>query len=302
MTKKVILLTILFALFALESGKAQSIDILRQRIDKLIKNKSATVGIAIRGTSPQDTISINGDKHLPMQSMFKFHLALAVLHQVDQGKLSLEKNISLDKKLMDSYKHLWSVLRKKYPEGANVSLKEVLKLTVANSDNVGCDVLFKLIGGPAVLENYMHQKGITDIAVKYNELTMQTVWEYQYENWTTAKATNNTLKTFFENSHQQLTKKSYDFLWGIMKQSWHPKISMKSFLPENTVIAHKTGHSGKNDKGITGAQNDIGIIFLPDDTYFYLSILVSNSTEEANVNKRIIADITKLCWDYFSKE
>ncbi|MEO9473876.1 MAG: class A beta-lactamase, partial [Cyclobacteriaceae bacterium] len=246
--------------------------------------------------------SINGDTRLPMQSIFKYHLALAVLHQIDQGEFSLEQVISLDKELMDSYKHLWSLLRKRYPEGGDVSLREILTLTVANSDNVGCDVLYKLIGGPAVVENYMHQMGIADIAIKYNELTMQTVWEYQYENWTTAKATNTTLMTFFENSHQQLTKKSYDFLWGTMKQSWHPKVSMKSFLPENTIIAHKTGHSGKNDKGITAAQNDIGIIFLPDGTYFYLSVLVSDSKEEANVNKKIIADITKLCWDYFSKE
>ncbi|MEO9534421.1 MAG: class A beta-lactamase [Crocinitomicaceae bacterium] len=302
MTKKATLLTVLLALLAFESSKAQSIDFLRQRIDSLLEDKSAMVGVAVRGTNSQDTISINGDTRLPMQSIFKYHLALAVLHQIDQGEFSLEQVISLDKELMDSYKHLWSLLRKRYPEGGDVSLREILTLTVANSDNVGCDVLYKLIGGPAVVENYMHQMGIADIAIKYNELTMQTVWEYQYENWTTAKATNTTLMTFFENSHQQLTKKSYDFLWGTMKQSWHPKVSMKSFLPENTIIAHKTGHSGKNDKGITAAQNDIGIIFLPDGTYFYLSVLVSDSKEEANVNKKIIADITKLCWDYFSKE
>lgn len=48
-----------------------------------------------------------------------------------------------------------------------------------------------------------------------------------------------------------------------------------------------------------GADNDIGIVFLPDGRYFYIGILVSNSTETSEVNKKIIADISKIAWDYF---
>ena len=64
---------------------------------------------------------------------------------------------------------------------------------------------------------------------------------------------------------------------------------MKSYLPENTVIAHKTGHSGKNDEGITDTRNNIRIIFLRNGNYFYMNILISNLTEESEVNKKIIA-------------
>ena len=98
---------------AFNLAKAQSIDSLRQRIDQVLADKSATVGVAISAINPNDTISINGDKPLPMQSVFKYHLALAVLHQVDQGKFRLNENISIDKELVDMYGHLWSPLRKK---------------------------------------------------------------------------------------------------------------------------------------------------------------------------------------------
>ena len=116
MIKKATLLILLF-LLAFHSTRAQSIDVLREKINQVIEDKSATIAVAIRGVNSQDTISINGDKHLPMQSIFKYHLALAVLHQVDQGKLGLNEVISIDGELIESYKYLWSPLREQYPNG-----------------------------------------------------------------------------------------------------------------------------------------------------------------------------------------
>ncbi|NQW43094.1 MAG: serine hydrolase [Bacteroidetes bacterium] len=45
-----------------------------------------------------DTISINNQLHFPMQSIYKFHLALAIIYQVDSGKFSLDQKIALTKK------------------------------------------------------------------------------------------------------------------------------------------------------------------------------------------------------------
>lgn len=300
MTKKTTPL-ILFFLLTFSFLRAQSIDTLRQKINQILDNKSATVGVAIRGINPQDTISINGNRHLPMQSVFKFHLALAVLHQVDQGKFSLDEKISIDKERIDLYSHLWSPLRKKYQDGAKVTLAEILKYTVALSDNLGCDLLFELVGGTEKVQSYLHKIGIKDIAIIHTEIVMQTEWEYQYKNWTTANASNQILQLFFENANTLLSTDSYNFLLETLKGTKTGRKSIRGFLPEETIVAHKTGHSGKNSKGLTGAVNDIGIVFLHDNSYFYLSILVSNSTEESEINQKIIAEIAKLAWDYFNK-
>ncbi len=302
MTKKGAPLIILLALFTFNSVKAQSINTLRQKIEKVLQDKSATVGVAIRGTNPQDTISINGGKHLPMQSVFKYHLSLAVLHQVDQGKLRLDKVILLDKELMETYKHMWSPLRKKYPNGGYVTLAEILKNTVAWSDNVGCDVLFKLVGGTNAVESYLHNIGIKDIAIVHPEIVMQAKWENQYKNWTTAKAANQALQLFFENADELLSTESYNFLLNVLKGTKTGKKSIRGLLPEETIVAHKTGHSGKNDNGLTGALNDIGIVFLSNNSYFYLSVLVSDSQESDETNQMIIAEIAKLTWDYFKNK
>ena len=74
---------------------------------------------------------------------------------------------------------------------------------------------------------------------------------------------------------------------------------LKGQLPEHTVVAHKTGSSGTNKEGVTAAVNDIGIVFLPNGKYFFISVFVTNSTEDADANEKIIADIGKAAWDYF---
>lgn len=291
-----LLFLIIFLSFSLHA-QGKSIESLKNQINIILEGKNATVGVAISGVNSSNSLSINGNKHLPMQSVFKYHLALAVLDQVDKGRLSLLNKITITKKDLDN--NLWSSIRKKHPEGASLTLAEILKYTIAYSDNVGCDVLFKIVGGPKVVEEFLHQKGITDIAIEYDEITQQLKWERQYENWTTANASNAALKMFFENKNKLLSSESHSFLWNTMKGSATGWKTIKGNLPNGTLVAHKTGSSGKNKTGLTGAQNDIGIVFFPDGTYFYLSVFVSDSLEKRDVNKKIIADIAKLAWDYF---
>ncbi|MBA4053785.1 MAG: class A beta-lactamase, partial [Marivirga sp.] len=74
-----------------------------------------------------DTIIINGKKQFPMQSVYKFPVAMAVLHQVDQGKLSLNQKIHVAKN--DLLPNTWSPLREKYPSGnVEVPLSEILEI------------------------------------------------------------------------------------------------------------------------------------------------------------------------------
>ena len=298
--KKIQSFFVLLVCIASTATHAQNITDLKNRINEILEGKEATVGISIAGMNPQDTLSINGEKKLPMQSVYKFHLALTVLNQVAQGKLSLEDTYEITPKHLDN--SLWSVIRKKYPNGGYLSLADIVTYTVANSDNVGCDLLFDVIGGTKVANTYMHQMGISNVAIKDKEEMIQSNWELQYKNWTTVNTANKVLKTFFENENQELSTESHSFIWEIMKTSWFGKISMKTYLPKNTVIAHKTGHSGKNDNGLTGAQNDIGIIFLPNGNYFYLSVFINDSKETKIVNEKIIADIAKLSWNYFKSK
>jgi len=255
MLKKLLIFICILSFCSFSHGK--SIEPLKAQINTILETKDATVGVAILAGDSSESLSINGDKHLPMQSVFKYHLALAVLDQVDKGDLSLSQEIKITAKDVDI--ELWSPIRKKYPNGTSLTLTEVMKSLIAYSDNVSCDVLIRILGGPKALEKHLHSRGITDIAVKY-------------------------------------------ILWDTLKGSKTGKDMIKGNLPEGTVVAHKTGSSGKNKAGLSAARNNIGIVFLPDGRYFYLSVFVSDSIESRTENKKIIADIAKLTWDYFDSE
>ncbi len=295
--KRLVLLNTLLLLTLNSFTSAHNSDPLREKLLRIIDGKKAKVGVAVQSFDGKDTLSINGDEKFPMQSVYKYHLALAVLNRVDKGEFSLDQDIKISKE--DVTNDLYSPIREKYPDGTTMKLSDVLRYTISESDNVGCDVLMRLIGGPETVERYLKDNGINDLAIVYDEKTQQSNWENQFKNWTTPKAANLALVKFYENKIHLLSQNSYNFLWETMKGTKTGRKSIKGELPSNTVVAHKTGHSGTNEKGLTAAVNDIGIVFLPNKKYFYLSVFVSNSSEDEETNQKIIADIAKAAWDYF---
>lgn len=122
-------------------------DVLLHKIEQIVSDKNAVVGVSIIGNEGKDIISLHGDRRFPMQSVFKFHIALAVLSEIDQGKLSLDQEIevSKDELLPEDF---WSPLRDENPDGGSFTIERLIQYSVSHSDNTACDVLIRLIGTP----------------------------------------------------------------------------------------------------------------------------------------------------------
>ncbi len=295
MTKLFYLTAILF-LFSINQVFAQTE--FKRKIQQIVASKNAVVGVSINDNQGKEVLSINGKKRFPFQSVFKFHIGLAMLSEIDKGKFSLDQKIEIKKK--DLLPDLYSPIRDEHPEGASLTIAEILQYTVSASDNVGCDVLLRILGGAEKVENYFAKNKFKDISIKINEETQQGNWDLQFKNWTTPKASNKVLSAFYDNKKKLLSKSSYDFIWKTMRETSTGVNRLKAQLPENTVVAHKTGSSGTNKQtGITAAVNDIGIVFLPNGKHFFISVFVTDSKENADTNEKIIADIGKAAWDYF---
>lgn len=272
-------------------------DSLRSKIASIINTKNATIGVAIYNPQTSDTINFNNGHHLPMHSVFKFPIGLAVLHAVDKGKLRLSQKIYVKKS--DLLPDTWSPIRDRYPEGnVYLTLAEILKYTISQSDNNGCDILLRLITIKAV-NDYMHELGIADMDIKVNEEDMHKTWAAQYANWTTPSEAVKLLELFY--NKKLLSKNSHNFLWQAMLETSVGKNRIKGQLPANIVVAHRPGTSGTNEKGMMGAVNDIGIILLPNNSHFTISVFVSDTKESLQTNEKIIADITKLAWETYKK-
>ncbi len=275
---------------------AQQADSLRNLINTIALDAKGTVGVCIMNIETRDTISYNGRLHLPMQSVMKFPIAITVLHDIDEGRFTLDEKIHVDKG--DLKPDTYSPLREKFPQGnIDISIRELLSYMVSLSDNNACDILLKEIGGTAHVENYMHSFGAKNISVKATEYQMAQGWDVQYTNWTTPFEMVRLLD--IANKPNFLSKESHAYLWKIMQETSTGPKQIKGLLPLGSIVAHKTGRSGTNDQGITAATNDVGIITLPNGKHLAIAVFVSNATTDLPTREDVIARIAKTAWDYF---
>lgn len=291
--KKIKLLFLLISGFVF--AQQTSLD---KKINMIVKGKNATVGISVLGIENGFTYTKNAEKKLPMQSVFKFHIVATVLDKVDKGKLSLEQKIMLTPQNL--MKNTWSPLREKYGEGGvEITLAEVLEATVAKSDNNGCDIMLNLLGGTEPVQKFIDSKGIKGFQIKFSEAQMHQDWSAQYENYSTMNSATTLLKKFYDG--KLLSKKSTDYLMKVMLTTSTGVKKLIEQLPKNTPVARKTGSSGKNDAGLTGAENEIAIVTLPNGKHYAIAVFVSNSMESEETNCKMISDISKVVYDYFNK-
>src|SRR5277367_6066619 len=110
-------LAILFTLSAVSTFAQQP---LRQQIRAIAIEAHGKVSVACSLPGTPLNCDLNPDSHPPMQSVFKLPLAITILHQVEQGKLTFDQPIRFlpsDLFVPKAY----SPLQDKYP-AANVDV------------------------------------------------------------------------------------------------------------------------------------------------------------------------------------
>jgi beta-lactamase class A len=270
---------------------------LGSEIEKIAGQIEATVGVGVLNLQSGEKFVLHDDHHFPMQSVYKFPLAMAVLKQIDDGLLSLDHSIYITRE--DLLPDTWSPIRDQNPEGNfDMTISELLRYTVSQSDNNGCDVLFRLSGGPTWVNGFIHESGITGMEIATTEEEMHRNWDIQYSNWSTPSAMLDLLNVFWKKT--VLSQQSSDFLWKIMVETNTGPNRIRGILPEEAIVAHKTGSSGTNDEGITAATNDAGIMLLEDGDAIAVVVFVSDSKAGNMLNEKVIAEISKAAWDYYS--
>ena len=80
---------------------------------------------------------------------------------------------------------MYSPVRDKYPNGTELSIAELLRYTICESDGSASDVLMKLIGGPGKVMLFLEEIHVPDIQVVNYEKEIGRDWETQYRNWAT---------------------------------------------------------------------------------------------------------------------
>jgi beta-lactamase class A len=226
--------------------------------------------------------------HPPMQSTFKFPLGLAVLHQVELGRLHLDQPVRFLKS--DRYP-TFSPLQDELPEAeVDVPLNKLIKLMASESDNIAANILLRLIGGPDVLQQYLDSLGLSAIHQQDSEQTLHGDQKLQYRDYAEPAAMVALLRLFAD--HSPLSADHTVLLNGWMLESTSSPNRIKGLLPPGTPVAHKTGSSGV-EWGMIPATNDVGLITLPDGRRLALAVFVTDAHADQETCEHVIAAIAR---------
>lgn len=237
--------------------------------------------------------NVNASEGLPMQSVYKLPIAMAVFHRIETGKLSLAAKVPFLKSDLISPDQR-SPLRDAHPQGGvSVPVEELLRLAVSESDGVASDILLRTLGGPGVVDRYVQSLGVGGMHIRDPEKTLGRDVQAQYRNDAQALALVALLHLLADRS--PLDPQHTALLLSWMTDSETGEHRIKGLLPAGTVVAHKTGTSGSASR-VNNATNDAGLITMQDGRKLAVTVLVADSRESQAIRESVIAEIAQAIW------
>ena len=225
---------------------------------------------------------INEDKPFAMHSVMKFPQALYVADYLSRKGLDLDDTIVVDK--AELMQDTWSPMLKRFEGKTAFSFAELLELSLGQSDNNACQLLFKFCGKPKALEKYMRKLGFRDIHIRMTEEQMHKNPAKAIENSSTPAEMVRLFEWFYhhKDDNQYLT-----FIWKAMADCSTGLKRIPAAIPADARIVHKTGTGFPSAEGLQD-MNDAGIILMPDGSHVFIAVFATHSPSEA-----VIANIAR---------
>lgn len=308
-----------------EANKLDGVQRLETRILRVIQGIEGTVGVAAKHLESGQELLINGTTLFPLASVFKIPVLVEVMAQIEEGRFSLEDEISVQ--IPDQ--HLGSgMLSDLDVPGIKLSIRNLINLMMKISDNSATDLLVTKVG-PENVNSRLQSFGIDGITVdrtcqelileaigadpgKYTGMgideVMQSYRKEMRENpqafeeatanfsqvikdQSTPQAMNVLLEKIFKK--EILDDPSCEHIISVMLECQTGTRRIKGDLPRGVTVAHKTGTIG-------GTVNDVGILYLPENLgHVVLTIFAKDTEDETSDIEDVIAQIARFVFDYF---
>lgn len=266
---------------------------LERQFAEIAKAAGGKVGVSAFVIETGQNASLNGGERFAMQSVYKLPIAMTVMKQVDAGKFKADQEVEIKTGDFVS-KGQASALRDQFPQGKKLPLYEVVAYSISKSDGTASDVLLNMAGGPAEVQKYVNEIGITDMSIKNTEKEFAKDWQVQYDNYSTPNAAVALLTEL--KSGASMDRERFKLVMDFMNEADTGPNRLRGMLPESAYVAHKTGTGGARN-GITSATNDVGIINLPNGNYLLIAVFVSDSPADMATREGVIAKMAKAVWD-----
>jgi beta-lactamase class A len=261
---------------------------LPEQLAEISKRAAGDVGIAVIHVETGQTVAIQATKALPLYSVFKLPLAIAVLKEVEEKRLKLDQTVKVTPEDVApgsvANADLWH-------KPVDRTVAQLIEVSIIRSDNTSTDKLLELIGGPAGLTKRMHAIGYSDIEIV--STTRQFSAARNRPNVGTAEHLARLLAQLqkgelLQPPHQAL-------LLDFMRRATTGLKRLRGNLPRGTTVADKTG-TGE----VGTVTNDVGIITLPGGRgHLAIAVLISGSKLGLEAQEKLIAQIARAAYDAY---
>lgn len=257
-----------------------------EKIAALTGGKEARVGVAWIAGGRAHTAGNDGC--YPLMSVFKLHGATALLRQMERRGTPVDTMIRIERRLMteDTYTPM---LERHKEDCFEISLDSLIHYSVSESDNNACDMIIAMAGGTEGVNAEMQAIGLTDFRLSETEGSMQADPVRSYNNCSTPLS----VATLFRKLYEE------DILGGpyaaMLKSALTSTVTgpdkIKAALAPGMTLAHKTGTGFTLPDGTKTADNDAGVITLPDGRRIYIAVLITDTRLGNKANAALIAEI-----------
>lgn len=258
---------------------------LSARLKAICERAGGRCGVAVTHVETGRGAAFEGGTPLPLYSVFKLPLAVAVLKEVEEGRLSLEQKVPVDPAETvpgtEENSALWR-------QPSERPLRELLEYSIARSDNTSTDKMLALVGGPEAVTRRMRALGLGSIAVSS---TVKDFLKSKEAHPNTGSPEDLARLLVLLRKGEALAPPQAEVLLGIMSRTVTGDRRLRAGVPAGTTVADKTG-SGP------ATTNDVGLITLPGDRgHLALAVLLDGSKLPPAKQEEVIAEVARAAYD-----
>lgn len=291
-------LFLLLALVLTAAASASAEGTLKTQIREIIAGADARVGVAV--IADGDTLTVNGSPDYPLMSVMKLHQAVAVARILEERGLPLTTTVHIY--VQDLKAGTWSPLRDARPGGGfDMSVAELLRYTLQQSDNNACDILFDRFAAPEYVDSIIRSMGFRDFRIAATEDEMHRDLKKCRENVSSPLSAAELMDRLASGT-LPLGKEYADFIRSTLLECRTGLNRLPLPLEgSGALIGHKTGTSDREADGRWTGINDVGFVLLPDGRSYTLAVFISDSALGMEENEKLIADISGAVYSELSE-
>jgi beta-lactamase class A len=255
------------------------------RFKEICARAGGECGVAVTHVESGRAAAFEGERRQPLYSVFKLPLAVAVLQDVEAGKLQLDRKVRVEPEEaapgVKANSDLWL-------KPSDRTIRELLEFSIVRSDNTSSDKMLELVGGPSVITERMRALGLQNIEVRSNVRDFLKSKDAHPNNGSA-----NDLARLLARLQkgEVLQPAQTEVLLGLMARSISGQQRLRAGVPAGTPVGDKSGTG-------PSTTNDVGIITLPEGKgHLAMAVLLNGSKLSAEEQEKLTAELARAAYD-----